>query len=362
LEENLLSDIKVDNEALLCIRADADPIIGTGHIMRCLALAQAWQEQGGRAAFISYCDSQALRERISKEGFQFISVNNPYPQTDDLRQTLEVIGQRSIAWLVLDGYHFTSEYQEAICESGVHLLVIDDMNHQTIYHADILLNQNIHASELKYRCDIGTTLLMGPRYVFLRKEFLTYRNFRRVIPDSAKRILVSLGGADADNVTLKVIKAFCLLDQSQIEITIVVGPANVHEEYLRSALESTGLSYNLLINPQNMVDLMINTDLAISAGGGTYWELAYMGVPCIMIILADNQREVAEELAQADIVCNLGWHYMLSCEDIANALIQLIRSREVRKYMSDKGQELIDGSGTDKTIQAMRSHSERDLK
>ena len=187
----------------LCIRADADSKIGTGHIMRCIALAQAWQDNGGEVTFISHCESDALRERIVKEGFQFIPVENTTPHADDLFRTLCYLKHNSSltihhspAWFVLDGYHFTPEYQKAIRNAGIHLLVIDDMNHLPHYHTDILLNQNIHALELNYNCDGDTTLFLGTSYVLLRREFLKYRDVKRKIPERAKNILVTLGGAD----------------------------------------------------------------------------------------------------------------------------------------------------------------------
>lgn len=351
----------------LCIRADADGRIGTGHIMRCIALAQAWQDKGGKVTFISYCENIGLMARISDEGFQSIAIKKPHPHPDDLAQTLAYLNSpsplthySSSRWLVLDGYHFTPDYQKAIRDAGMLLLVVDDMNHLERYCADIILNQNNNAQKQRYNCDENTILLEGTDYVFLRREFLTHSNFNRVIPSRARKILVSLGGADPDNVTLKVIQALCLLSELQIKITIVVGPANVHEGYLRSVLPSTGLNYNLLINPPNMFDLMADADLAISAGGGTYWELAYMGVPCVMIILADNQQGVAEELANMGVVFNLGWHNILSCEDIAQAVYSVIISDQARRDMLQKGQTIINGYGASLTINAMKSYEGRE--
>ncbi|HBE44959.1 MAG TPA: hypothetical protein DDW17_05780 [Deltaproteobacteria bacterium] len=110
------------------------------------------------------------------------------------------------------------------------------MNHLPHYHADILLNQNIYAPELNYSCDEDTILLLGSRYVLLRKEFLKYKDFKRTIPKKAKNILVTLGGADPDNVTLKVIKALNLMGDPDIEVKVVVGPANPHIKSLHKAL------------------------------------------------------------------------------------------------------------------------------
>ncbi|MEI7635797.1 MAG: UDP-2,4-diacetamido-2,4,6-trideoxy-beta-L-altropyranose hydrolase [Syntrophus sp. (in: bacteria)] len=347
----------------LYIRADADSKIGIGHVMRCFALAQAWQDQGAAVTFISCCESALLKQRVQNEGFNFIPLGCACPDPEDLKSTLSLLRMEGAAdpkdWFVLDGYHFTPDYQKAIYEAGMHLMVIDDMNHLASYHADMILNQNSHAHKLIYNCPEGTTVLQGIAYVFLRREFLEYRNRNRVIPVRAKKILVSFGGADPDNVTYKVIKSLQLLGELDMEITVVVGPANAHKDNLHSTLESSGLSYKLLINPSNMVDIMADVDLAISAGGGTFWELAYMGVPCLMVILAENQREVAEELGKVGIVMNLGWHNLLSSEDIARAIRNMVVSDQARRDMLNEGQSLINGEGANLMISAMKSYAGR---
>jgi spore coat polysaccharide biosynthesis predicted glycosyltransferase SpsG len=156
----------------LFIRADATTEIGTGHIMRCIALAQAWQAHGGEVTFLSHCQSTALRERIIEEGFSFISIDHPHPHPDDLSQTINYVQHLSPfpfplshAWLVLDGYHFTPDYQKAIRDAGIHLLVIDDMNHLPHYHADILLNY------------IWTPLGIRILYMRKRKRPIAFKNF-----------------------------------------------------------------------------------------------------------------------------------------------------------------------------------------
>ena len=348
----------------LYIRADADGKIGAGHIMRCIALAQAWQDHGGEVTFISHCESEAFRERISKEGFQFIAVNAPHPHPDDLSITLEYLKRPSPftphpspTWLVLDGYHFTPEYQNAIRDEGYRVMVIDDMNHLPYYHADILLNQNIHASELKYHYDEDTTLLLGTRYVLLRREFLKYRDFKRQIPDRAKNILVTLGGADPDNVTLKVIEALKLLNEPDIAVRIIIGPANPHQETLRKAIVSADFKADFLINPPNMPELMAWADMAVSAGGSTYWELAFMGVPSVVLILAENQAAVAEYLMNKKAVLNLGIFAECSKEHISDACKTLIGSRIARTTLSHQSTTLINGPGPNHVIKSMNSNN-----
>ena len=208
----------------LVIRADANSQIGIGHVMRCIALAQTWQDRGGKVTFLSHCDSEALHQRIIDEGFDFIPIEKPCPKPNDLSFTLKMLSAIShklsaaSLWLALDGYHFTPDYQKAIRENGYKLLVIDDMAHLDHYHADILLNQNIYASSLHYSCDRETVKLLGCEYVLLRREFLKYKDWKREIPEKAKKILVTMGGSDPDDVTLKVIRALSRKEGSQADI------------------------------------------------------------------------------------------------------------------------------------------------
>lgn len=331
----------------LIIRADGDSKIGTGHIMRCIALAQGWQDQGGEVTFISRCESVSLKERIQSEGFGFIGLDHVCPDSSDLGNTLSILnngGADRKDWLVLDGYHFTPDYQKAIRDAGIHLLVIDDMNHLPHYHADILLNQNIHAPDLHYHCDEDTTLLLGTRYVLLRREFLKYREFKRQIPDRAKNILVTLGGADPNNVTLKVIEALILLDEADISVRIIIGPANPHQEILRKAIASAHFEVELLINPLNVPELMAWADMAISAGGSTCWELAFMGVPMITFILAENQIPVAEGIAKEGFAINLGGFEGFNTKTTSYEIYSLIQSKERRLNMAQKGKTGIKGT------------------
>jgi UDP-2,4-diacetamido-2,4,6-trideoxy-beta-L-altropyranose hydrolase len=344
----------------LYIRADADSKIGTGHIMRCIALAQAWQDQGNEVIFISHCESDALRKIIQTERFRFISLNHVCPDSSDIVNTLYILKNESSdqkTWLVLDGYHFTPEYQKSIRDEGIRLLVIDDMNHLPRYHADILLNQNIHAPDLKYHCDEDTTLLLGTRYVLLRREFLKYQDFKRQIPDRAKNILITFGGADPDNVTLKVVEALKLLNEPDIAVRIIIGPANPHQETLRKALTTNLLKTELLINPPDMPKLMAWADMAVSAAGSTCWELAFMGVPSIVLILAENQAAGAEYLRNKKVVLNLGSFAECSKEHISDACKTLIGSSIVRTSLSQQSTTLINGLGPNQVIKSMNSNN-----
>ena len=343
----------------LIIRADASTRIGTGHIMRCIALAQAWQDRDGDVTFLSYCDSETLCQRIIDEDFDLIPIEKTHPEPYDLNSTLKVLSAMShdlsatIPWLVIDGYHFTPDYQKAIRENSYRLLVIDDMDHLNHYHADILLNQNIYASSLHYSCDKDTLKLLGCEYVLLRREFLKYKDWIRKIPEKAKKFLVTMGGGDPDNVTLKVIRALNNLDDHDIEVKIIVGPANLNINSLEKELRLSPFTFQLLLNVSNMPELMAWADIAISAGGSTCWEMAFMGLPNLIVTLADNQAGIAEGLGKAGAGIDLGWHEDISIKQCTQAVKEILQDKNKRSCLSEQGQKIVNRKGKQKIISAM---------
>jgi spore coat polysaccharide biosynthesis predicted glycosyltransferase SpsG len=216
-----------------------------------------------------------------------------------------------------------------------------------------VLNQNIDAERLAYDCDSDTELLLGTDYAMLRPEFQSWRGWQREIPEVARKVLVSMGGGDPDNVTLKVVQALRQTGISDLEARVVVGPANPHLEALRQATaHSTGIE--LLYDVTNMPELMAWADVAVSAGGSTCWELAFMGLPSVVLVLAQNQRGIAQGLDETGAAVNLGWHEDTSVEQIKNALFQLMRAPAVLGEMSRRGQELVDGDGVKRVAAKLR--------
>jgi UDP-2,4-diacetamido-2,4,6-trideoxy-beta-L-altropyranose hydrolase len=343
----------------LIIRADSSLQIGTGHIMRCIALAQAWQDRSGNVTFLSHCDNETLRKRIIDEGFNFIPIDKPHPAPYDLHSTLEILSaishQPSTAspWLALDGYHFTPDYQKTIKRNGYKLLVIDDLAHLDHYHADTLLNQNSNASSLRYSCDRNTMKLLGCEYVLLRKEFLKYRGWRRQIPEKARKILVTMGGSDPNNVTLKVISALNSLNDPDLEVKIVAGPANSNAISLEKELHLSPFTFHLLTSVNNMPELMAWSDVAVTAAGSTCWELAFMGVTPITVVISENQQDVAKELDRDKIFKTIGWYTKMSKDTLITELSSLMQDKELRERKSRLGQKLVDGKGSKNVVDVL---------
>jgi UDP-2,4-diacetamido-2,4,6-trideoxy-beta-L-altropyranose hydrolase len=335
-------------------RVDASTQIGTGHVMRCLALAQAWQDTQGQPIFIMANPIPALEERLKSEGMKVVHLAAEPGSLADAQETAALAHQFEANWVVVDGYQFGSEYQQTIKNSGLNLLFIDDYGHAEHYYADVVLNQNISAEEEWYQHrEPYTQLLLGTRYTLLRREFWQWQGWQRTVPPVAKKVLVTLGGADPDNITLKVIQSLQIVEVEELEAVVVVGGSNPHYENLKMAVLDSGYPIQLQRNVTNMPELMAWADVAISAGGSTCWELAFMGLPSILLILADNQRAIAEKLATLNLAVNLGWHQDATIEQIGLALQELIGDRPKRETMSKKGRELVDGNGARRVVSEM---------
>jgi UDP-2,4-diacetamido-2,4,6-trideoxy-beta-L-altropyranose hydrolase len=347
---------------MLLIRADASTQIGIGHVMRCLALAQVWQKHQGCVLLIMANSVPLLEPRLHSEGIKFIYLTAQPGSLEDSRETIAIAHQFGTGWIVVDGYQFNAEYQKQLKEAGLKVLFFDDYGHCDHYYADLILNQNIGAENNLY-CNRKnqTLLLLGSDYTLLRKEFLEWQKWQKEIKPIATNILVTLGGGDPDNVTLKVLQALAILadsrrsplNQETLDIRIVVGSKNPHFQQLAAFCQDLDLSIKLLQNVTNMPELMAWADLAIAAGGSTNWELAFMGLPSVIIVIADNQQKIAEKLHEQEIIINLGWHQQIISEQIGLTVQALIGDRDKREMMSQKGQQLIDGKGAMRVVSEM---------
>ena len=338
----------------LIIRADASRAIGTGHVMRCIALGQAWRACGEKVLLMGDCGGESLRQRILSEGFAHVPVDRPHPDPGDLARILEELERASRPWLVLDGYGFDENLQQAIRGSGHRLAVVDDMNHLPAYHADVLLNQNLHAPELSYRYDSDTTRLFGTRYALLRREFLRHRVEEIAAPEKATRVLITLGGADPDNVTGKVLTALAGLVDPQLEARIVVGPANSHSEQLKKAASALPFRTELLTAAGDMSALMQWAHMAVSAAGSTSWELAHAGVPALTVAVFDNQRPLAQKLGEAGAAVDLGWHTALDPSTVRRRFAKLQQDGPRRRHMAQAARALVDGNGAARVAAVLR--------
>jgi spore coat polysaccharide biosynthesis predicted glycosyltransferase SpsG len=163
-----------------------------------------------------------------------------------------------------------------------------------------------------------------------------------------------MGGADPDNLTLKVIKALNNLNDTDLEARILVGPSNANIESLKKELSLSVFNFQLLTSANNVTSFMVWADVTISAGGSTCWELAFMGLPFLTIILADNQEGIAEGLERAGVAINCDWFHNLKPDLISQHLLKVLPDATDRINMSIKGKNIIDGFGVDRVIEEMK--------
>jgi spore coat polysaccharide biosynthesis predicted glycosyltransferase SpsG len=168
---------------------------------------------------------------------------------------------------------------------------------------------------------------------------------------------VTFGGGDPENQTILSIQALQEADLDSLEVTVVAGPSNPHFEALRSTTVDSKFPIRLISNAANMPELMAGADLAISAGGSTCWELAFMGLPFLVVILAENQRAIAEGLEEVGAAVNLGWYDRITPTQIAYKLSSLAKAADVRAKLSRRGRKLVDGKGIERVLRELLTYA-----
>jgi len=357
----------------LLLRADAGPQIGMGHVMRCLALAEPWLQAGSAVTLLTApragdlqspsagsdnpterrlqtAGTDALRARAESLGVSLRELSTPSGSPADAAETIALAQSLRANWLVLDGYHFDAAFQRAVKAANLRLLVFDDTAHAAHYAADFILNQNLGATAALYPHREPTTrLLLGPRFVQLRSEFAAssrsaeHRSAGASAPSkaeqcSALRLLVTLGGSDPNNVTTQVLSAFAVIPN--LTTDIVLGPANPHAAALQSPISDLPSPISFHINPPDLPALMARADFAICAGGTTAWELSFLGIPMLVLVLAENQRNNAEQLAATGAAIHT------TITSLAADLRAILADALRRAEMSRRARALVDGLGS----------------
>ena len=345
--------LAVPTQSLL-IRVDANAEIGIGHVMRCLALAQAWRDAGGSVTFALVVGVNELESRLRSEGAEVVKISGEAAGPEDAAQTAEFCKRHRVKWLVLDGYHFSPEYRESVNTGTSRLLLVDDHGARAPYKCDIVLNPNPYALKAMYpQRGEQTCFLVGPHYILLRREFGDFSRRNHRIATTPNRILITFGGSDPHNVTLKVLEALQEISDPRLDITVVAGASNPHGPSLRDAIAKSSHVTRLLSNVDNMPEVISQADLAISAGGGTCCELAFMKVPMFLITMAKNHEQSVEAWGRARAALAGGWFDTLEREALAAKLRSLIGDSKLRRELVENASRMVDGRGAQRVVETM---------
>lgn len=351
-------------------RVDASLSIGTGHVMRCLTLAQALANEGAECHFICREHPGHMIEAIRTHGFSVYALqanatiasnDDGVPQTahaawlganwqEDAQQTREQIKHLAPAWLVVDHYALDKCWEQAVKPDTCRLLVIDDLADREHY-CDLLLDQNLGRQAADYASLVPKTCvcLIGPEYALLRPEFAQMRNTsltRRVQPQ-LKHLLVTMGGIDKDNATGAVLSALCdcpLPDDCQI--TVIMGANAPWLDHVENQVANMPWLTQVVVNVENMAERMCSADLAIGAAGSTSWERCCLALPTLIVILADNQLAIAEALDRAGAAITLASVSKLSelpqfWQDVSRGDVMLSMSKAAAMVTSGNGTILL---------------------
>jgi spore coat polysaccharide biosynthesis predicted glycosyltransferase SpsG len=256
---------------------------------------------------------------------------------------------------VLDGYHFDATYQAAISRSGWKLLAIDDFGALENYTADIIVNQDTFADERLYAHRAAhTRLLLGTDYTFLRREFRRQPRPERKATAVARRLLLTFGGSDPGRLTEMALVALECVTIDGLEAVILVGPSNPRWEQLQAATASRS-NIRLLRNPPDIPQWMAWCDMAVTAAGGTLWELAYCRVPSIVVLTSEEQAPATDILQRRETCQSLGLGNRLSPGQLAAAIASLCGDPQRRSALAANLGAMVDGQGADRVLAAMQA-------
>ncbi len=342
-------------------RADGSQRIGMGHIIRCLSLAEELRNAGFEVAFITkYIEGE---KRIIRNGFKVFRMPCEiedsgegflYGNLNDLenesRCILEIVTSFQPKILIIDSYNVSANFFLELRQS-IKTAYIDDVSAFN-YGVDVIINGNINAAVLKY--DIQTLTqhkLLGIEYNLIRREFKNLAP--RAVAKDITQVMITTGGSDPFGLSHKFAQWILFNSEfANIKINLIIGAAFSN----KSDLRNLGINHKNLIlheNPDKISEIMLQSDIAISSGGSTLYELCACGTPTLAFIMAENQRGIVTIMNEFGLVQSIGDYIDIKEEDLKENLVDLIHNFEGRKQISYKGQRLVDGNGCRRIVEKL---------
>lgn len=321
---------------------EASDKIGSGHVMRCLTVANFLRSNGWDCSFSVSDEALKVVPALSTSGHHIIGKQ-------------EAFDKKNTDIVVVDNYSLSAKDEVLYRQSARHIVIFDDLADRS-HDCDLLLDQTFGRDPDEYGCLVPdhAVVLTGAEYALVRPEFsvMRMRTLKRRREDKGlmRRVLVTMGGTDPDNVTSIVIDG---LAGTGLEIDIVLGAASKHIAVIESrvrALQSKGVKINLHVNAGNMLELMMRADIAVGAGGTTSWERCSLGLPTLLVEVADNQRTIAKNLEEAGAVYNLGRYENLSSHAVSDAIGRFKTSPDLLSRMSVCAAKICDGGGLERML------------
>ena len=348
-------------------RVDASTLMGHGHVMRCLTLADELRQQGVLSLFITRAFSGHLADQISDRGhdvvllafkvssscFNFDGHNRwlAVSWEQDAAETCGAIENERVDWLVIDHYGIDARWHHVLRKKAAKILVIDDLANREL-DCDLLLDQTHGrlATDYNRQALEECRKLLGSEYALLRPEFMNRRTeayAHRRNAENIKRVLVSLGGADSTSTTLIVLEGLLAVSwpDEKVHFDVVLGESAPCYAKVKQLIEQSRLSVALISYAEDMADLMLWADLAVGAGGTTSWERCCLGLPSLVVELAANQSLIINGLVESGAAVSLGRSANLTSDKVADCVTTVVDDVAALASMSQRCFEITDGNG-----------------
>jgi UDP-2,4-diacetamido-2,4,6-trideoxy-beta-L-altropyranose hydrolase len=355
----------------VAFRADASLAIGSGHILRCLTLADSLRLRGIQSVFLCRDHVGHLHHVVQERGYSILSLgganttsqaNTPYVQwlgvdsqrdADDTRIRLAGL---SVDWLVVDHYGIDATWEHSLKASCGRIIALDDLANRN-HSVDALLDQNLGKTVADYASLVPSTckMLLGPNFALLRPEFATLRtkSLARREQGELRRILITMGGVDLQNATSEVLEALKLWAPSvNLKVTVVMGHSAPWRDLVIQKAGNMPYPTEVMLNVQRMGDLMCDADLAIGAAGSTAWERCCLGLPTLQLVLAENQRPISDALNNAGAAIFID-RTNLSI-NLGAMMEQLMQDPARLVSMSKSASMLVDGLGSQRVARYLQ--------
>lgn len=354
----------------VAFRVDASTEIGSGHVMRCLTLAEGLRKRGADCRFLARAHDGHLMDRINAAGFAVSELQRGPTRSeysikqdasysdwlgvawqDDAQQTCAAIENSRPGWLVVDHYALDARWHKAVRPYADRIMVIDDLADR-LHDCDLLLDQNLianFASRYSGRVPEHCGLLLGPHYALLQPQYAAAREQVRPRVGPVKHLLCFFGGADTNNLSEMALDSFLSLQTTDIALTLVV--ASTHLRF--GALEAKAAAHanvTLCHDLPSLAPLMLEADLAIGGSGTTTWERCCLGLPSLVVTLAENQTPIARELDTRGVVRWIGDASNITSNQITDALKDVFEAGLSQDW-SDRCSVLVDGNGLDRVTE-----------
>ena len=356
----------------ILFRTDSSLEIGSGHVMRCLTLAKALLKRGAECQFVCRAHDGNLSPEISAAGFRVhllpcvkrssdANLNNNVryeewlgaSQQEDAEATIGHICESTVDWIVIDHYGIDREWENALRPFTKKIFVIDDLASRN-HDCDVLLDQNL-VDNFESRYDTlvpdHCIRLLGPDFAILQPEYaqLHPRTPPRLGP--ALQVLVYFGGADVHNLTGMTMEALSDPAFAHLKVDVILNANNPHSETIHDLAIRHGSKFQIYQGLPSLAPLIVKADFAIGASGATSWERCCLGLPAIVVTLAENQVAIATELSRHDLVTWLGDQHEVSVALLRNTILNELKQGECLFRRSIKCLDIVDGKGASRVTE-----------